>query len=69
MGTPWMGAIFRPGAWETAVMRQSARRTRARRADRKSRAAIFYIERNPKTVSVHRDVPLYRQVALMWKWR
>jgi len=50
VGTPWAGAIFRPGAWETAVMRQSARQMRARRADRKSRPAIFYFERNPKTV-------------------
>jgi hypothetical protein len=60
MGTPWMGAIFRPGAWETAVMRQSARRTRARRADRKSRAAIFYIERNPKTVQ---SIAMFRYIA------
>lgn len=50
MGTPWRGRHFPPGAWETAVMRQSGRQTRARRADRKSRPAIFYIERNPKTV-------------------
>ena len=54
---PWAGG---PGAWETAVMRQSARRTRARRADRKSRPAIFYIERNPKTVQ---SIATFRYIA------
>ena len=44
------GRHFSPGAWGTAFMRQSVPQTRARRADRKSRPAIFYIERNPKTV-------------------
>jgi hypothetical protein len=44
MGTPWRRRHFPTGAWETAVMRQSVRQTRARRADRKSRPAIFYVE-------------------------
>jgi hypothetical protein len=60
MGTRGWGAIFRPRAWVTAVMRQSARRTRARRADRKSRPAIFYIERNPKTVQ---SIATFRYIA------
>ena len=50
MGTPRAGATFRPSVWETAIMRQSVRQTRARWADRKSRPPIFYFERNPKIV-------------------
>lgn len=68
MVTPRAGATFRAGAWETAVMRQSVRQTRARRARQKSRPGIFYIERNPKTVQSIATFPLYRQVALMRKW-
>jgi hypothetical protein len=30
--------------------------------------AIFYIERNPKTVQSIATFSLHRQVALMWKW-
>ena len=58
MGTPWRRRNFPPGAWETAVMRQSVRQTRARRADRKSRAAIFYIERIQKPLSPSRCFPI-----------
>jgi hypothetical protein len=69
MGTPSMGRHF-PSTRLGDRGHAPVSPTNASATGRPQKSACDLLYRTQsKNRSVHRDVPLYRQVALMWKWR